>query len=86
MLNLVTLPSGLYYARGLILIFRTAAMATGPSASILISPLSRRASRSQATGPATKEEASGGDDAEKRSKKDIQKIPMNLPDFAGARG
>lgn len=31
MLNLVTLPSGLYYARGLILIFRMAAMATRPS-------------------------------------------------------
>lgn len=31
MLNLVTLPTGLYYARGLILIFRMAAMATRPS-------------------------------------------------------
>ena len=35
MLNLVTLPTGLYYARGLILIFRMAAMATRPSSTLI---------------------------------------------------
>lgn len=40
MLNLVTLPTGLYYARGLILIFRMAAMATRPSSTLISTFLS----------------------------------------------